>query len=122
MKSMQLNRYSRQIRAYSVAALVLVGFSSFGAIAGKVHSGSPDVNQVFGRSSAIPKQGAPGKTAGLTVDVLGRSSNPGGKADMSTNIATRSPDGLIAEYGRGTPTIAATQKGDSSSNLAAKAR
>jgi len=122
MNSMQLKRYSRQFRTCSVAALVLAGFTSIGAIAGNVHGGGSDVNQVFGRSSAMPTQGAPSKSGGLSVDVLGRSSNPNGKADMATNIATRSADGLIAEYGRGTPTIAITHKGATSGNLAANVK
>lgn len=120
MKSMQLNRYARQLRAYSVAALVLVGFSSVGAIAGNVHGGSPDVNQVFGRSSAMPTQGAPSKTAGLSVDALGRSSNQWGKQGMSSNIATRSAEGLIAEYGRGTPSQTISHK--DTGKLAVKTR
>ncbi len=122
MKSMQLKRYARQFRACSVTALVLVGFSSIGAIAGNVNSGSRDVNQVFGQSSAMPAQGAPIKTTGLSVDAFGRSSNQVGKSGMSSNIATRSPDGLIAEYGRGTPSHAITHKGTSSDKLAAKTR
>jgi hypothetical protein len=122
MKSMQFSRYSRQVRACTLAAFVLVGFTSIGAIAGNVHSGASDVNQVFGRSSAMPKQGAPSKTAGLIVDAIGRSSNPVGNSDMSTGIATRTTDGLLAEYGRGTPNLAITHKGASSGNLAANAR
>jgi hypothetical protein len=41
---------------------------------------------------------------------------------MSTGIATRTTDGLLAEYGRGTPNLAITHKGASSGNLAANAR
>jgi hypothetical protein len=119
MKSMQLNRYARQFRACSVAALVLVGFSSVGAIAGNVHSGSPDVNRVFGQSSAMPAQGAPTRTAGLSVEAFGRSSQ-WSKQGMSSNIATRSAEGLIAEYGRGTPDQKISQK--SPGKLAAKTR
>ena len=122
MKSMQLSRYAQPVRGCSLAALVLVGFTSIGAIAGNVHSGMSDVNQVFGRSSAMPKQGAPGKTAGLTVDAIGRSSSLVANAGMSTRIATRSTEGLLAEYGRGTPNLAITHKGASSGNLAANAR
>ncbi|MGH8245002.1 MAG: hypothetical protein ACREUU_01065 [Gammaproteobacteria bacterium] len=122
MKSIQLSRHSQQFRACSLAALVLIALSATSALAGDVRSGTSDVNKVFGRSSAMPAHGAPVKTAGLSVDAFGRSSNHIGKTDAAINVATRSTDGLIGQYGRGTPSQAITQKGTSSGKVAAKAR
>lgn len=109
MKTMQIN---------TLTALVLFALSA-GAVAGEVHSGSPDVNKVFGRSSAIHVSGATIKTAGLSVDAFGRSSNQIGKVGATT-LASRSTEGLIAQYGRGTPSHAMAPK--ASGNVAAKSR
>ncbi|HWQ39900.1 MAG TPA: hypothetical protein VNM24_15060 [Burkholderiales bacterium] len=122
MKSINLglDRYSHRVRAVSVAALLLTGLSSAAVFAGDVRGGAPDVNQILGRSSATFAPGGPVKTGWLTVEATGRNPKSGGAHGTSKGIASRSGDGLINEYGRGTPNLAVTYKGASSQTLSAR--
>jgi hypothetical protein len=111
-----MNTRFSQVRMTAVVALAMAGFSVYAA---DVSTGTPDVNQVQGRASVIAKAAKPAKVGGFTTDVLGRASNIPGSASQD-NIASRAPDGLLAQYGRAAPTYAITYKGASTETMAAK--
>jgi hypothetical protein len=122
MNSIKRNGFSQKMAMAAATALVAATFSSFEALAGDVMTGSPDVNHVFGRASAIPTAGKQAKTGGLTVAVFGQASNSTGSPKLATLIGSREPDGLIAQYGRAAPRATIAQKAGATKTVTAKAR
>ena len=96
------------------AALLLAGLSG-AVVAGDVHGGMRDVNQVTGRASATVAGNGSVKAGYLTVEAIGRAPKANGEANGQV---ARSNEGLMGGFGRGTPNLAITYKGASSSTLA----
>lgn len=84
-------------------------------VAGDVQGGMRDVNQAQGRGSAMVAGNGSVKAQTLTVEAIGRAPKGNGEAGKQ---AARSSEGLIVDFGRGTPNLAIIHKGDSSKTLA----
>jgi hypothetical protein len=114
MKSISIKQFSA-----IGAALLLAGLTGE-VVAGDVQGGMRDVNQVYGRSSAMSAPAGSVKVDGLTVETIGRAPKANGTATHKQ--VAHSYEGLIGDFGRGTPNLAIIHKGASNETLAADVR